>query len=223
MWNRILYAEIIKKIARQGILDGNKVNTKEDVYKYLSEKLFVSYHTVKGWTRAASHGPGDKETLKNLEKLFGVSLEIADTKKEKGDTVMGNRYSDFVKRQIMECYTLMKDYLRSENVEDENTYCEMRSEMDKRKIAIPKSVYEKITNFANEHLDPIIYDEKNTFASLYTEDIGYYDKKGVFHTRSEEKTIEFCGRFLDILLKIEQELDDFAMKELYPILIDAEH
>ena len=74
MWNREKYCKRISQIVLEGMFNDSIVKSKEDVYRILSEELFVSYYTVKGWTRESSNGPGDVRTLKQLQSLLAVSL-----------------------------------------------------------------------------------------------------------------------------------------------------
>lgn len=216
-WNVELYRKLIKNAADQKKVDGTAVKNKEAVYMYLCNKLNMSYDTVKGWIRWNSNGPGDPERLLQLEEIFGTKL-TEEVKENKEMTMENIEYSDFVKEQIMDCYSLMKDYIVSEDVQDENAYCEMRAEMGKKCIAIPSAIYKKIDDFANENLDPIIYDYENTFAECHTSDMGHYDEDGTFHIETEEQLYKQAGVFMNILMSIEDKLDDFAMRELYPIL-----
>lgn len=216
MWNRELFNKIISELKKKKSIDGNLVNSKEEIYDYLSKKLFVSVDTVKSWTRPHSRGPRDKKVIKELEELLGMNLltyiEI-DEMEDRDDS-----YSDFVKKNIFECYSLMKNYLHSDDIEEEETYCIMRFELEKKRISIPKHIFKKISDFADEYLDPIIYDYDNLFKECYASDIGYYEND-VFHIYTEEGTMKHIGRFFNKIIEIENKLDDFAMNELYYILI----
>ena len=58
---------------------------------------------------------------------------------------MNKSYSSFVKEKIYTCYKLMAEYLTSDDVEDENAYCDMRNEIINMKVCIPKEIFDKIT------------------------------------------------------------------------------
>lgn len=216
MWNRKLFNKIISELKKKKIIDGRVVKSKEDIYKYLAKKLFVSVDTVKGWTRLKSRGPRDPQVRKELEVILGVALWMDIEVDEMEDKKTS--YSDFVKKNISECYSLMKDYLHSEDIQEEEVYCIMRFELEKKRISIPKHIFKKISNFADEYLDPIVYDYDNLFKECYTSDIGHY-KDNVFQIDTEDGTMKHISRFFNKIIEIEKKLDDFAMKELYPILI----
>ena len=127
--------------------------------------------------------------------------------------------TDFVKRNVGKAYELLIDFIRSEDVENEDAYCKMRMELKKLKVAIPKDIYDKIEDIADEYLDPIIYDNQNFFAELYTEEIGYFDEKETFHMRDEAATFKFLELFLIKIRDVEKKIEKFGMEEIYPILV----
>lgn len=219
MWNRKKYNAMLTNIAEKRQFKGCYVKNKEALYCLLSEKLFVSYDTVKGWTRAKSNGPGERRILEKLEELLETKLTVDDVaQKEERERQITN-YSDFVKSNIKKCYDLMMDYLNSDYYEEEDVYCKMRAEMRKYRIGIPENLFAKIEECADMYLDPIIYDHANFFAELYTEDMGYFDEEGIFHLKDEASTLKHLGLFLEKMTSIQNEIENFAMRELYPILV----
>ncbi len=54
---------------------------------------------------------------------------------------------------------------------------------------------------------------------MHTEELGTYIGN-TFQLKNEEATLKYCGMFLDILLNIEKKIENFAMEELYPILVN---
>lgn len=218
MWNVDLYKRMLVNAAREGNFNGRAVKNKEAIYRYLSAQLYVSYDTVKSWTRARSTGPGDKIVLSELEAMFNVKLTTKD--KEEGITVMcKEKYSDFVKQNIKQCYELVMDFVQEGEIEDEESYCKMRRQFDKMKVWVPREVYDKILDFIDTYLDSIIYGDDNIFSDMYTEELGYYDEEHCFHLRNEEATFKFTGMFFEKLIQLEKKLEELGMKELYPIFI----
>lgn len=210
---------MIETIVKEGTFKGEAIKNKEDLYRKLSVALYVSYDTVKGWTRQSSKGPGDKEVLKDIENLLNTKLTIKDEeKKVVEETEVNKSYSSFVKEKIYTCYKLMAEYLTSDDVEDENAYCDMRNEIIKMKVCIPKEIFDKITKFAEDHLEPIIYDRDNFFADMYTEEFGYMDENHCFHIKDEDAIHKQAGIYYTKLFDLTDQLEEFGMKEIYPIL-----
>ena len=145
MWDNQLFSRVVGQAAKKGMIGG--CGTKTEIYDYLYENFHLaSIETIKSWTRPTNTtGPRDWETKEKLKEIFGVCFEREDvaSKKEEGYTM-----NEFSRQQIMECYSLMKDYVTSDEVESEDAYCEMRYQLEKKKIAIPHIIFEKILAFA---------------------------------------------------------------------------
>ena len=219
MWNRDKYNLMLTEIAKKKDFRGRYVKNKEALYLLLKEELHVSYSTVKGWGRPTSKGPGDQSVLEKLEGLLETKLTFIEVEQE--DNIMKvEKCSDFVKNNIKDCYNLMIDFLHSDECENEEVYCKMREELRKYRIAVPKDLFAKIEECVDTYLDPIIYDHNNFFAELYTEDMGCFDEDSIFHLKDETSTLKHLGLYLDKMIKVEKAIESFAMKELYPILVN---
>lgn len=219
MWDRRKYDSMLCKIAEVHRFKGHRVKNKEAVYRLLSELLHVSYSTVKGWNRENTTGPGDEDVLRKLEELLGTTLTTDMIVEEEEIGEMTARYSEFVKENIMKCYDLIMEYLHSEEIESEEVFCKMRNALNRYKVGIPKVIFDKIEDCVDTYVEPMIYDE-NFWAELYTEDIGYYEEDGkTFHLRSEDAIFKQAGLFYSKILEVEKKVEEFAMKELYPILV----
>lgn len=224
IWNAKLFRDVINEAKKnESRLGANNVKTKREIHEYLAEELHVSTHAIEKWKCPNSNGPSEPEIVKQLEGIFGVSLtlEVCNPLQEKEDDIirLNSNYSDFVKENIFACYKLMMEYLHSDYIESEDTYCSMRNEIDIRSLAIPKDIYSKIEYIADKLLQPIIYD-KNFFETLHTPDIGYFNNEGIFQIDSDESLIKFMAKFFEIIIRIEKELDEFFMKEFHTILIN---
>lgn len=215
MWDFELFGRAIDKATKDEALKKIMGDKKYKIRDYLNEQYHLgSSETIKSWERRNSNGPRDPKTKKDLEKIFGVTFDReVNSNKEEGYTM-----NDFVRQKIFECYNLMKDYVRSEEVESEDAYCEMRYQLEKKKIAIPQEIFAKIASFADVELGKIIYDYENTFAATKTDELGYIDEDGCFNYSDEEATFKGIILSLDIILKIERKLDNFGEEELSPIL-----
>lgn len=221
MWNVKAYKRVLQEIKDSGFFNGKSISTKEEIYKELAKCLFQNYETVKSWTRPTSGGPGDENVRKELEEMLGLTAGAltSNQSEEKGKTMQDIRLTDFNKSMILRCYELMKDYLHDEDMESEDCFSHMFCEVEKLKIAIPAVVYEKICQFIDDKLAPIIYEREDTFAECYREELGFYNEEGIWEAKDEESVKKMCMAFILKTMEIEQELDAFAMEELQPLLV----
>ena len=221
MWNVKAYKKALQEIKDNGVFNGKPVSTKEEIYEELGKCLFQNRETVKSWTRPTSGGPGDESIRMDLEKALGVpeGAFITNTDTKRGETMQAVRLTDFNKNAILRCYELMKDYLHDDAMEDEECFSQMFAEIEKQRIAIPGEVYEKIGQFIDENLAPIVYEREETYSECYSEDIGFYNEEGIWEVRDEESMKRMCMAFIMRTMEIEQELDKFAMDELHPLLV----
>ncbi|WP_414733851.1 hypothetical protein [Acetobacterium carbinolicum] len=221
VWNVKKYKTVLQQIKDRGELNGKTIKCKEDIYKEVEKKLHLNPETVKSWTRPSSNGPGFEVDRKNLEEFLGVpdgSLMINKEQKEVAE-MQAIIMTDFNKNAILHCYELMKDYLHDDEIEDEECFSQMCAEVEKQKIAIPRGVYQKISQFIDERLAPIIYERKETFSECYRADIGFYNDEGKWEVKNEESMKKMCMAFIVRIFEIEQELDNFAMNDLHPLLV----
>ena len=132
------------------------------------------------------------------------------------------KLNDFSKNAVWKCYELMKNYLHDDEVEYESCFVAMFQEIDKIKIAIPEAIYQKITQFMDDSLAPIVYEREKTFSACYSDEVGFYNAEGRWEIRDEEGMKKLCMEFMLKLMEVEDELDEFAMKELYPLLSEED-
>lgn len=221
MWDVQKYKGLINTIKKSGSFMGSNVTTKEQIYGLIAKTIHVDADTAKSWTRPSSNGPGSNELLIELEKALGIAegsfgrKEYKEVKEDKQEIKM----TDFNKQAIHSCYMLMKDYLHSDEVENEDCFAEMCAEVGKYKIAIPEEIYEAIQKCIDEYLAPIVYEYHDTFAKCFTDDIGFWEDDGVWHVRDEEGMKRTCMYFIMTIIEIEERVDKFAMETLYPVLI----
>lgn len=126
--------------------------------------------------------------------------------------------NDFSKDAVFKCYSLMKSYLTGEDVEDKDAFCKMSDEVNKYRICIPPELFDKISNFIDNELSPIVYAPYETFSDCYLDDIGEFDENDCFHIYEGEEIRFACG-FFDTIFNIEKSLDELAMREFYPLLV----
>lgn len=220
-WDVMKYKKVLNQIKEDGSLDGTPINSKEEIYDIIAEKIYVNRETAKSWTRPTSTGPKDQEMVRDLEKLLGIECDSLsfETKKEETPKMEVKVLSDVNKRAIFKIYELMKDYLHSDDVDDEDCFSHMWSEVEKHSILVPDELYTKISDFMDNNLAPIIYEREKTYAACYTDEIGHYNDKGIWEVESEEALKKMCMNFMLKNIEIENALDEFAQKELKPYLI----
>ena len=125
--------------------------------------------------------------------------------------------NELSKKAIYDIYCIIKEYLRYENLEDEESYSELFYEIEKRKLIIPSAIYDKIVAFIDDNI-----------ASYVHEDAEHSGKECFANdnvaTNYEIKDIDSLEKIMVIyqeqLYKLNKKLDDFAMQELRPYLID---
>lgn len=222
MWNSELYSLMIEKAAKNQMeIYGEQYKSKEAIYEAISDNVHLDKNTVKGWIRKSSGGPGDMDIWRELESLFGCSFSkeapdnIIETTPEEEKSILQKNYSDFTKMHILECYNIMMDYLHSDDVEFEKAYVDMYTELSKHEMAIPTEIYQKIEDFCEAHLAPIVYAPEMVFADGYA--AAEMTENGlVCHT--PEQTMAVMANFCTVLLQIEEKLRKFGKEELQLIL-----
>lgn len=219
-WDVKKYKIILDTIKNNGSLNGKPVKSKEDIYEIIKENIFVSTETAKSWSRPFSTGPKDEETTRNLEKLLGVEINSFDTSAEnETNTDMSDiKISDFNKQAIYKMYELMKDYLHDE-YDNEETFNNMWSEVQKLQLIVPDEVYKKVSDFIDNTLAPIVYEQEKVFSNCFTDEIGYYTEEGSWKIRDEEAFKKMALNINIKIIEIEESLDTFAMKELRPYIL----
>lgn len=130
---------------------------------------------------------------------------------------MERLYSDYTKNNIEKCFNLMLQYVDVASIESEEAYCNMRVDIRKMQIVIPKEIYEKINTFADDFLAPIIYEE-GYWDFLEKGELGLYDESGSFCLKDEQSTKKYCGLFLEKVIELQKMVIEFGMKELHSIL-----
>lgn len=125
----------------------------------------------------------------------------------------------FSKQCLFDCYTLMKDCVNPEHIEDEDFIGSAFSKIEGYKIALPTDIYSHIDNFIRENLYPIV-DDPDFFSSTTLPEYGSFDEEsGSFVVNSEESLKKIMISFFQISIDMERKVDDFAMKHLRPYLI----
>lgn len=215
MWNRELFNKVCNEIVKQQSFRGKAIFSKENLYECLAEEetINVSPETIKKWTQRNSKGPRNPEDLKAIEELLGVQF-WSDNNLQ----IPTVQYSDITKQNIQKCFSIIKNYLESWEVEDESRYAEMTVAIDRLKVAIPKDIFDKIMDFIKCEIAPLVYEHDTIFSSMYKEEYGHYDENHVFVIK-DGKLNKVLEEYLKIVMDVEKRFDEFSTKELSPILL----
>lgn len=222
MWDVEKYRSVIKAIKENGTFKESNIKSKEQIYELIGKAVGVEKDTAKSWTRESSSGPGDNNLVANVEKALGITVGLLGRREEKPMKKEKQRFklTDFNKNAIQSCYMLMKEYIHSDEVEDEDCFANMCAEVGKYRIAIPEEIYKEIQQCIDEFLAPIVYEYRDTFALCFADDIGYWGNDDIWHIKDEEGMRKSCMYFIMKLVEIEESVDNFAMEKLYPVLVD---
>ena len=205
------FSKICDEILKAGCFKEIPVFNKLDVCGVIADELHTSEGTVKKWTYKDSKGPRDKETAEALEKLLGVNLWNPNEK------YPIKRYSMVTQNAIASIYELVEQYFAGNDYEDEDKWAQTMAEIRKFELSIPEEEYKKITDFLNENVADLVYDEE-TFAELHTEEYGEYCEDGSFSIADPTK---FFARYFSIIMEKEEKFKNF-MKENYAEALQAE-
>lgn len=56
---------------------------------------------------------------------------------------------------------------------------------------------------------------------MYNEEYGFFDEDHVFHIKGEKEFNQMLGEYLKVVHNVETRLDEFAMKELSPVILET--
>ena len=127
MWDDEKYRAIVDAVKKSGRLEGCKVTTREDVYAFIGDKTGVTEEGAKSWARKKNTGPRTNEQIAKIEQLFSLpegSLGRREEKAPKAKKVV-IKMTDFNKHAVLCCYQAMKEYLHSDEVENEECLAAM--------------------------------------------------------------------------------------------------
>lgn len=133
---------------------------------------------------------------------------------------MRKQYSDFTKGCILKCHKLMSNYLDglvtdSDSIREvETRYWKMRFEVESMKVAVPVYIYKRIEDFMDTEIEPLINWNGNIFVQ-FTKD-GHLAIKVADKYDKGEEAFAFCST----VMGIKNKLEDFAMRELYPVMVE---
>ncbi len=130
-----------------------------------------------------------------------------------------NKLSDFSKQQVLDCYEMMVKFVSfKEKIKSADLY-RLEEKISRRRIGIPKEVYDKIISFVEVNFTPMI--DGKDFNWCYDADCGAWDYNGdnFFHHDYDEFR-NYDERMLQVYYDRIRLVEDFGMRELYPLLTD---
>lgn len=219
MWNSELFSNIVGQAAQKQMrICGIRCGSKRAVYQALANYLNLSKATVESWARKKNRGPSSNEDYEKVQEIFGISFDDENSGIEKGKILGGERTmicSDFTKQKIFECYELMREFLTTKDVQDENEFSNMCTKIDNNCIAIPNSIRRDIHRFIADQFEPLVYDAENSFSEMLKYGA---EKDGIFVVTKGKET-EFMASYYKKIYEVDQKLISFAEENLTPILL----
>lgn len=116
---------------------------------------------------------------------------------------------------IMQDNRLIKKYLY-EFKGDEEELCDLKIKINMNRIGIPIQIQREIDQFIEDVLEPMIKEYDKVLEHYYNS-ASINDSGRKSYTESEK--LEFAILVSEIISKVENQWDKFAMKKLYPYLI----
>lgn len=126
--------------------------------------------------------------------------------------------SNFEKTNVMKAYMLLKDFIHDfeGGANDEENLGKLNFNLSKLKIAISKQNYEKIENFVESEIFPMVYEFDTVFEKSNC--IGRIEN-GTRHIDTESELRTMCVYFIETLIEKEDTLEKFMMNEFHSQLI----
>lgn len=129
--------------------------------------------------------------------------------------------NELSKKAIYDIYCIMKEYLRYENLEDEESYSELFYEIEKRKLIIPSDIYDKIVAFIDDNIASYVHeDAEHRCEKCFENDNVAINQDGNYEIKDIDALEKIMIIYQEQLYRLNKKLDDFAMQELRPYLID---
>ena len=153
-WNREKYRNIIDTHYLAKKKNGITLLSLRDVYDYLSQETGIaSPGAFESWAKRSSPGP-NRTSLKLLEKHWGTCLSITKENKEEKNTM--EHYNQFVKEHIYNIIKIIKNFIHSEEVDDEEAFATMLYHVEIESFCIPGELKKLFNEYIEEKLEPII-------------------------------------------------------------------
>lgn len=217
------FRETLKSIVEKKELNGDRIDSKKQLYMRIGEALHVSPDTVKYWQRDKSSGPDprDPELLKKLEHYLGYptgalqkKINIEEEEKEKEDKRV-KKISEFQKQQIMDIYETLKQYVSEMDIENEDKYYRIRAVIERKKLVLPETIFNAILQFMDNVVEEYVFEAEYP---AFTEEEAEYEN-GVMNIKTDAAFNKLMSQFLERLQELDEKIDHFAVNELKDYLL----
>lgn len=116
--------------------------------------------------------------------------------------------SDFERGQVLKCHLMIKQYLRSDNIEDPDEYSKLVVELEDVQPFLPAHIYSTIHSFVEEHIGAITERYSELFIEpMLEKGIGCINDNGVYSLRSGEEAEQMVAHFYKTIFDIEAQYD----------------
>jgi len=216
VWNRELFKVLVKTASeKRTLFEKGDVNGCIDVFGKLADKLGLDISTVKNWAwDKKTKGATNPEYNRVLEEIFGLERDSfwCEKNDEESQNIMENKeiksMNEFCKKNVLECYKKMKAFVINKEIKDEEKFGELLSTISMYEIGIPRDVYRKIYDFAEnimgEHIENIY--ENNVDAVEVIE-------------LDEVESMKLIGEFIKEIYELDMKLEEFGRNILQPMLV----
>ena len=196
MWNKDKFNKILDMmVADKKCVHGKR----QSIYQEIANNLDMSIDGVKSWMRTGKKGPNDAQLL-IVEKTLNLeagTLKLVDKEK----TFMNREIGSFEKQVLFEVYNLVANYIEEMSLYNEEKYCEMFREMEKRLVFVPGEISEKISKVVEQELGGIVYGTNGEFEDcLKTEE--------VFVTDDGREIPRKLTNIYEYMYELEKRIDD---------------
>lgn len=194
IWNVERYKQIISTYIGKKT-DGIYLIRRTDVYDYLSNETGIAKPgAFESWAKTDSPGP-NQASLKMLEEYWGICLTSENENIDKEKKAMSH-YNNFVAEHIYNIVKIIKKFIHSENVDDEDAFYEMSHNVEIESFCIPEDIEYLFYDFIEERLEPIIYNK----VELFGENPQFED-------------------FMKYIIKVELEFNELLNSQIRPLLV----
>lgn len=129
------------------------------------------------------------------------------------------KISNFSKNLLMDDHKSIKSFITNfkGGDGDEDDFSKLLKIIECNKLGIPSEIQNKIDDFINKELAPMVYEHDVVFANAHS--VGTIID-GVQHLDTDEEISNMIASFFEVLLEKEALWNSFAESELKPILLE---
>ena len=214
------FRETLKSIVEKKELNGDRIDSKNQLYMRIGEALHVSPDTVKYWQRDKSSGPDPRnpELLKKLEHYLGYPTALQkkiNIEEEETEDKRVKKISEFQKQQIMDIYEALKKYVSEMDIENEDAYYRIRAVIERKKLVLPETIFNAILQFMDNVVEEYVFEAEYP---AFTEEEAEYEN-GVMNIKTDAAFNKLMSQFLERLQELDEKIDHFAVNELKDYLL----